>query len=70
MLPDTNKAEGIVVLNEVIPGTICDVTKDKLIIKTGDGMLSVLELQIEGKKRMHVADFLRGYEVKAGTQLG
>lgn len=70
VLPDVNKEQGIAELNEVIPGTILDVTKDKLVIKTGDGILSVLELQIEGKRRMNTADFLRGYEVKAGTVLG
>jgi methionyl-tRNA formyltransferase len=35
--------------------------KKALIAKTGDGCLSILELQLEGKKRMGVEEFLRGY---------
>ena len=36
----------------------------------GDGgYLSVNELQLEGKKRMKVEDFLRGYSIKEGTVL-
>lgn len=33
------------------------------------GYLSVNELQLEGKKRMKVEDFLRGYSIKEGTVL-
>lgn len=35
--------------------------KKQLLFKTGDGWLAVLELQLEGKKRMTVEDFLRGH---------
>ena len=34
--------------------------KTYLYFRTGDGWLSVLELQLEGKKRMGIEDFLRG----------
>jgi methionyl-tRNA formyltransferase len=48
-------------------GLICpsDVFFDKkqLIFKTGDGFLAIDELQQEGKKRMGVEEFLRGYRV-------
>ncbi len=48
------------------PGTIVSVTKEKLLIQTGDGCLSVKELQLAGKKRMEVSAFLRGYALQEG----
>lgn len=53
----------------VTPGTICEVTKDSMVIQTGNGALSVKELQLEGKKRMDIQAFLRGYPAEAGTML-
>jgi len=50
-------------------GEIVEVTKNSIIIKTGKGCLAVKELQLEGKKRMPVDAFVRGYEVKVGTIL-
>jgi methionyl-tRNA formyltransferase len=50
-------------------GEIVAVTKDSIIVKTGDGNLAIKELQLEGKKRMMVTDFLRGYTVLTGTIL-
>jgi methionyl-tRNA formyltransferase len=35
--------------------------KNHILIYTGDGMIEILELQVEGKKRMNVQDFLRGF---------
>ncbi len=43
--------------------------KDLLAIQTGDGLLSVKELQLEGKKRMPVTEFLRGVRMQAGDLL-
>ena len=39
-------------------------------IQTGDGVLEILELQLEGKKRMTADAFLRGYQLENGTKLG
>lgn len=49
------------------PGTIVKVTKEIIEVQTGDGILAILELQLEGKKRMTTDAFLRGYQVKEGT---
>ena len=54
----------------VEPGTVAEVSKDQLIIQTGKGSLSVRSLQLEGKKRMDTAAFLRGFQVEDGTVLG
>lgn len=51
------------------PGYICKVTKDSLFVQTGEGMLELLEVQLEGKKRMEADAFLRGYHVEEGTSL-
>ena len=37
--------------------------KSYLHFQTGHGVLSILELQLEGKKRMAIADFLRGNKI-------
>lgn len=41
------------------PGQII-IKDERLFIVTGEGSLEVFELQLEGKKRMQTADFLRG----------
>lgn len=51
------------------PGTITKVTKDCMEVQTGNGMLSLVEVQLEGKKRMEVDAFLRGCQVEEGTTL-
>jgi methionyl-tRNA formyltransferase len=51
-------------------GVVVAVSKDSFVIKTGDGFLKVTELQLEGKKRMSVKDFLLGYKLNAGQKLG
>lgn len=50
-------------------GKIVAVSKKELKVQTGDGILSLLEVQLEGKKRMDIEAFLRGYEVMEGTVL-
>lgn len=56
--------------SSVCPGTVVAVGKDRLAVQTGDGVLLLLEVQLEGKKRMPVGDFLRGYPLEEGTLLG
>lgn len=51
-------------------GTILKVTRDAIMVKAMDGVLSITELQLEGKKRMDAADFIRGYQALEGKVLG
>ncbi len=44
--------------------------KEKVWVSTGKGVLSLLEVQPEGKRRMSAAEFVRGYHVKPGERLG
>lgn len=50
-------------------GTIIAVDKESFVVKTGNGALKILEVQIPGKKRMDAGAFLRGYQVKIGEVL-
>jgi len=48
------------------PGTVVCSDKRRLVVCTGGGLLSIRELQMEGKKRMDTPAFLRGYPIPAG----
>lgn len=52
------------------PGTVVRVEKDAFYVQTGDGVLKILSVQPEGKKRMAVKDYLLGYQMKVGEKLG
>ena len=54
----------------VMTGTIVSVAKDSFDVLTGDGILRVKELQLEGKRKMTTEEFLRGFGLEAGTVLG
>ena len=48
----------------VEPGTFFSDGKNYLKISALDGSLDILELQMEGKRRMNVREFLNGYHLK------
>ncbi|MGB2867480.1 MAG: methionyl-tRNA formyltransferase [Bacteroidota bacterium] len=52
------------------PGKVVLVNKESLVVGTGHGSLAILELQQEGKKRLDVEEFLRGYNVNREDVLG
>ncbi|MCR4842016.1 MAG: methionyl-tRNA formyltransferase [Eubacterium sp.] len=52
------------------PGTIVSAGRDGFLVATGDGLLALEEVQLEGKKRMSAEDFLRGVHPEEGTLLG
>ena len=51
------------------PGTVVFVAKDFFDIATKEGALRVKSLQLEGKKKVAVKDFLHGYEIVCGMKL-
>ena len=61
---------GDVLANETIPGTVVHVDGKHLLIQTGSGFLSVEEVQLEGKRRMWIEDFLNGYSISEGDLIG
>lgn len=52
------------------PGTVVSSTKSDFLVATGEGMLSLDEVQPAGKRVLTAAEFLRGYPVRDGDRLG
>lgn len=50
-------------------GEISNIGKDSFNVQTGKGQLIVLEVQVEGKRRMNAGDFLRGVQLDIGKNL-
>jgi len=53
-----------------LPGTVVSTAGGRLLVQTGSGRLQINVLQLEGKKRMDTAAFLRGFQLEAGAVLG
>lgn len=51
-------------------GKVVLVNKESLVVSTGEGVISILELQQEGKRRLEVREFLRGYTLDEGDKFG
>ncbi len=49
------------------PGTV-HVTGQRLLVSTADKLIAVEELQQEGRKRLKVEEFLRGYRIRSGEK--
>ena len=52
------------------PGTVLFKSKNELQVSTGKGALALIEIQLEGKKRMPMELFLRGFPIEEGDVLG
>ena len=48
------------------PGTVVEVTKNTIKVACSEGLLCIMSLQLEGKKRMSTHDFLLGVKVQPG----
>jgi methionyl-tRNA formyltransferase len=46
------------------------VDGDRLTVGCRGSLLELLEVQMEGKKRMLASEFLRGFQVKTGERVG
>ncbi|SEM37501.1 methionyl-tRNA formyltransferase [Paenibacillus sp. cl141a] len=51
------------------PGTVLELQEKGIVVKTGDGTLTLLTVQPSGKKAMDAAQFVRGTSLTAGTVL-
>jgi methionyl-tRNA formyltransferase len=61
------KSEILEKSNTLSPGEYLTDGKSYLAFKCSDKLINVLELQLEGKKKMNVEDFLRGYKLDPRT---
>lgn len=68
--PVEELATGAGFMDSATPGTVIRVDRDAFYVQTGQGVLKILAVQPEGKKRMAVKDFLLGYPVKSGDIFG
>ncbi len=53
---------------QAVPGEIVAAGADGLRIATGKGLLKIKEVQVEGKKRVSVADFVHGWRPQPGER--
>jgi len=51
-------------------GRVCAVDKNSITVSCGNGALKLLEVQLEGKKRMEVSVFLLGNRMSVGDNIG
>ena len=54
----------------IIPGAVVIDQKTYLHFGCGDGIIRVKEVQLEGKRRMNVAEFLRGFSITSDWKVG
>ena len=51
------------------PGTVLDAA-GRLVVACGTGAVEILDLQQQGRRRLSAPDFLNGYTLKPGDQVG
>lgn len=51
------------------PGTIVGADAKGIVVSCGSGLLNLLEVQMEGGRRLDAANFLRGHPLEAGMRL-
>ena len=51
-------------------GKIVEVSKEGIVINTERDDLMIQELQIEGRRRMTVEEFIAGHKIRPGDSLG
>ncbi len=55
---------------ELLPGQVMQARGDSLIVVCGSAALELVEVQMEGRKRVGARDFINGMHVQVGEQLG
>ena len=51
------------------PSTISDIKDDYISIQCSEGQIKIFELQLEGKKRMPVREYIKGAKLKIGDKV-
>ena len=57
-------------LPPVTPGEIINADESSLVVSCGSGSLELSDVQIEGKRRMTVTQFLQGFKLSPGERFG
>lgn len=64
-----SEGESASTISSLAPGEIWTDNKRQILAGCQDGVLSVIELQIEGKRKMKVEEFLRGFDLSGQFHL-
>lgn len=65
-----SRRTGSAVGEEGAPGRIVEFTKEGFWVAAGNGRILALRVQPEGRAAMSAADYLKGYRLSVGEQLG
>ena len=65
-----HRARVIATEPEAGPGEVVKADRDGLWVATGEGLLSLEEIQMENRKRLAAAEFLKGARIEKGERLG
>jgi methionyl-tRNA formyltransferase len=52
------------------PGEVLQARGDSLVVVCGEGFLDLVEIQLEGRKKVGARDFINGTHIQAGEKLG
>ncbi|UCE06431.1 MAG: methionyl-tRNA formyltransferase, partial [bacterium] len=63
-----SKIESLEVEDNAQPGEVVAVEKDKFFVATGRGVLAIIEVQPENRRRMTTFEYLRGHTVAIGER--
>jgi methionyl-tRNA formyltransferase len=63
-----HRATPLVAAANAIPGTVLAAAGDRFEVATGEGLLALLEVQLEGKRRLTAREFLAGHSVRSGDR--
>ncbi len=61
-----SQIESIEPVEDAQPGEVIAVEKDKFLVATGRGVLAIIEVQPENRRRMTTSEYLRGHTVAIG----
>ena len=64
-----HQARVVTACNEGAPGEVVRADSEAFWVATGSGILSLQEVQLEGKRRLSGVDFIRGARVAKGERL-
>lgn len=65
-----HRARVIAMEPEAMPGEVVKADRGGLWVATGEGALSLEEIQLENRKRLLAAEFLKGARIEKGERLG
>ncbi len=64
-----HRAAPLATAPNAVPGTIVLAAGDRLEVAAGNGRLALLEVQLEGKRRLTAREFLAGHPLRGGDRL-